>query len=258
MGWGDEIIVSGLARRAQRRDGRPVRVVDGRGRARWNPIWNGNPRFAVPGERAAVQVLASAPGRRPYIARETAQRWVWRDWVCPVGEIHLSAAERQFGRAGRGRVIVEPQLKHAASPNKDWGRVRWQALVAALRRAGHDVVQLGPPGTPLLAGATLIETCDFRAACAVLAQARLAVLPEGGLHHAAASFGTPSIVLFGGYISPRQTGYAHQLNLFTGVEPCGMRRPCPHCRRAMAGIDVERVQADAQTLLAAVPADWPG
>ncbi|WP_326535353.1 glycosyltransferase family 9 protein [Pseudorhodoferax sp.] len=257
MGWGDEIIVSGLARRAQQTDRRPVRVVDGGGRVRWNGIWQGNPRFAAPDAGGPVQRLVSGPGRRPYIARETATRWIFREWVCPVGEIHLDPAERRFGRAGRGRVLVEPHLKAAASPNKDWGRARWTALVAALTGDGWDVVQLGPAGTPLLPGAALVETPGFRAACAVLAQVRLAILPEGGLHHAAAALGTPAIVLFGGFISPSQTGYAHQLNLFSGGEPCGMRRPCRHCRQAMAHIEVERVLAEARALLAAVPEDWP-
>ena len=258
MGYGDELIVSGLARQAQRRDARRVRVLDGRGRARWNAIWRGNPRFAAPGDSGPVQTLASAPGQRPYIVRETAERWVWREFVCPVGEIYLDAAERVFGRAGRGRVVIEPALKPGASPNKQWGARRWVALTDALVRRGVEVVQLGPPGIPLVRGARLIETRDFRAACAVLAQARLAILPEGGLHHAAAALGTPAIVLFGGFVSPRQTGYAHQHNLFTGGEPCGMRRACAHCMQAMARIEVEQVLGEALQLLAAVPEDWAG
>lgn len=262
MGWGDEIIASGLARRAQQTDPRRVRIVDGRGRPRWSAVWDGNPRIERPGRHdgahgsSDVQLLPTAPGLRPYIERETPRRWFWRDWVCPVGEIHLSADERRFGRAGRGRVVVEPQLKNVASPNKQWGSARWAALVAALVRDGHRVAQLGAPGTPLLPGAALIATPSFRAACAVLGQAHLAILPEGGLHHAAAALGTPAIVLFGGFISPRVTGYAHQLNLFTGDEPCGMRTRCAHCARAMARIEVDRVLDDARRLLAAVPDDW--
>ncbi len=256
MGWGDEIIVSGLARRAQQSDPRRVRVVDAKGRPRWSAIWDHNPRFARPGEPGAVQLHTSAPGRRPYIERETSRRWLWRDWVCPVGEIHLGVAEQSFGGAGRGLVIVEPRLKDGASPNKQWGRSRWAQLVAALRRDGHRVAQLGAPGTLLLPGAELIATRSFREACALVAQARLAILPEGGLHHAAAALGTPAIVLFGGFISPRQTGYAHQLNLFTGDAPCGMRSRCAHCARAMARIEVEQVLGHARLLLGAVPEDW--
>lgn len=248
MGWGDEIIVTGLARRMQRRDPRPVRVLDRKGRARWSDIWSGNPRLAAPGPGVA-QVLASGPGLRPYIARETATRWVWRDWVCPVGEIHLTAGERAFATPFAGRVLLEPNLKPGASPNKDWGWTRWQGLADALARQGQRVAQLAPPGARLLAGVDPIRTPSFRAACAVLAQARLAVLPEGGLHHAAAALGTPSIVIFGGYISPAQTGYPHQANLFTGGTPCGMRRPCRHCAQAMARITADAVLAEVRLLL---------
>ena len=90
----------------------------------------------------------------------------------------------------------------------------------------------------------------------MLSQSRLAVLPEGGLHHAAAASGTPSIVIFGGFISPRQTGYLHQSNLFTGGDPCGMRHRCSHCKRAMDRITVEEVLEKASLLIRA-SADRP-
>jgi len=250
MGWGDEIMVTGIARRLQEKDPAPVRVHDKHGRPRWSEIWNGNPRLAPPGFEGRVQVVVNGPGRRPYIERETARRWHWRDWICPVGEIHLGAPERAFAAAHAGKVILEPRLKPEASRNKDWGEARWARLARALAREGHAVAQFGPPGGGL-PGVETIATASFRLACAVLSRARLAVLPEGGLHHAAAAFGTPTIVIFGGYISPRQTGYPHQLNLFTGERPCGMRMHCEHCRDAMRRIDVDDVVAKSLALIAA-------
>ncbi len=249
MGWGDEIIVTGLAKRMQRHDPRPVRVLDRKGRPRWSDIWSGNPRLSAPGQRGNVQILASSPGLRDYIASESDTRWVWREWVCPVGEIHLTPAEQAFAAPFAGRVLLEPNLKPGASPNKDWGWARWQTLADTLARGGQRVAQFAPPGARLLAGIEPIRTPGFRAACAVLAHARLAILPEGGLHHAAAALGTPSIVLFGGFISPAQTGYPHQANLFTGGTPCGMRRPCRHCAQAMGRITAEAVLAEAGLLL---------
>ena len=83
----------------------------------------------------------------------------------------------------------------------------------------------------------------------MLATARLAILPEGGLHHAAAALGVPSIVLFGGFISPRQTGYPHQVNVFTGGTPCGWRVRCGHCAAAMKKIEPERILDRALSLL---------
>jgi hypothetical protein len=251
MGWGDEIMLTGIARRLQEKDPAPVRVHDKRGRARWSEIWNGNPRLARPDFEGRVQVVVNGPGRRPYIARETAARWFWRDWICPVGEIHLDEKERAFAARHAGKVIVEPELKSEASRNKDWGRERWVALARALSQKGHAVAQFATPGSAPLPGVETIRTATFRHACAVLARARLAVLPEGGLHHAAAALGTPTVVLFGGYISPRQTGYAHQLNLFTGGTPCGMRARCPHCRDAMRRIGIDEVVAKSLMLIAA-------
>lgn len=250
MGWGDEIIVSGVARRMHEQLRRRVRVLDKKGRPRWHPIWDHNPRLAPPGWRGEVQVTTNGPGRRSYIARETATRWIWRDWVCPVGEIHLTARERAFGAAHAGRVILEPNLTPKASPNKDWGWKRWTELARLLRTEGYAVTQLGPAGTRLLPGADLVETRRFRDACAVLARASVAVLPEGGLHHAAAALGAPTVVIFGGFISPRQTGYPHQVSLYGGGEPCGRRPRCAHCAAIMARIDPAAVAARASSLVA--------
>ena len=148
-------------------------------------------------------------------------------------------------------MILEPRLKPAASPNKDWGWQRWAELARRLDRHGLRVAQFGGPSTRPLPGAEVIACASFREACAVLSRARLAVLPEGGLHHAAAALGTPAIVIFGGFISPRQTGYLHQLNLFTGGAPCGMRKRCRHCEQAMRRIEVDEVVARSLLLVAA-------
>jgi ADP-heptose:LPS heptosyltransferase len=214
-----------------------VAVCDRRGNLRWHAIWENNPHIAMPTEdMSRAQVLVTGPGTRPYIAGRSDRQWVWRDYQCPAGEIYFSAAELGFGRRHAGQVIIEPNIKANASPNKDWGMLRWLALVALLRRKGVTPVQLGPAGTRVLPGADFVETANFRDACAVLANARGAVLPEGGLHHAAAAVGTPAVVIFGGYISPRQTGYPAQENIFTGGQPCGMRVPCRHCAEAMQEI----------------------
>jgi glycosyl transferase family 9 (putative heptosyltransferase) len=251
LGWGDEIIVTGVARRLQERNPRPVLVLDRLGRPRWHPAWEGNPRFARPGWKDPVQAVTNGPGARPYIERETFDRWIWREWICPVGEIRISDAERAPWANRAERVILEPNLTPKASPNKDWGWDRWSQAALLLQRAGHRVTQVGPAGIRRLAGAELVETRTFREACAVLSLAHLAILPEGGLHHAAAALGVPTVVIFGGFISPRQTGYAHQVNLCVGGEPCGMRRPCRHCADAMRRIDPELVIDRGAALLRA-------
>lgn len=241
MGWGDEIMVTGVARRLQEKNPLRVRVLDKRGKARWHEIWQGNPRIAPPDFAGPVQKVTNGPGRRPYIERETKERWIWREWDCPVGEIYLTPKERAFGARYPDRLILEPTLKPRASLNKDWGWARWNTLVQQLLRRGYPVAQLGSSATPALPNVELIRTAGFREAAAVLAASRLAILPEGGLHHAAAALGVPAIVIFGGFISPEQTGYADHVNLYAGGKPCGMRIPCQHCVEAMNAILPERI-----------------
>lgn len=248
-------MVSGMARRLQRSNGLPVRVLDRHGRLRWSSVWDHNPRFATPEYQGKVQVLVNGPGERGYIAGRSRVGWVWREWICPLGEIHLSEEECDFGSRYKGRILLEPSIKPKASPNKDWGWQRWCRLAEKLRSMGHLVSQFVSPHRPPLPGAELIKTKTFRQACAVLANARLAILPEGGLHHASAAFGTATIVVFGGYISPAQTGYAHHVNLFSGGVPCGRRLRCSHCEESMDRISVDHVLRESVSLLRVIRLD---
>ena len=228
MGYGDEIMVTGEARRRQEA---------------------GDPRIATPEAVARgldVQTIVNGPGCRPYIdyGRTTATCWAYTDWRATPGELY--DIER---RKPQDYVIVEPHIKAKASPNKDWGWERWQALVG---RLDLDWVQLGPPSTRLLDGVRHIETATFLAACRALTGARAAVLPEGGPHHAAAALGVSGVVIFGAMTSPANTGYDLHVNLFEpadGASPCGMRVPCGHCARAMASIEPETVASHLEQLL---------
>lgn len=259
MGYGDEIMVTGEARRRQEAgDPRPVAVLDRHGTPRRHPLWAGNPRIATPEAVARgvpVQTIVNGPGCRPYIdyGRTTATCWAYTDWRATPGELY--DIER---RKPQDYVIVEPHIKAKASPNKDWGWERWQALIG---RLDLDWVQLGPPSTRLLDGVRHIETATFLAACRALTGARAAVLPEGGPHHAAAALGVPAVVIFGAMTSPANTGYDRHVNLVEPADgvpagrslseggPCGMRVPCGHCARAMASIEPETVASHLEQLL---------
>jgi ADP-heptose:LPS heptosyltransferase len=245
VGWGDELMAAGQARREQARLGTSDKVLicDRLGAIREHAAWANNPRIATRSDRVSGKWprVTNGPGARPYIAEKHDSHWVWREWDCPDPEIYLTADERKFGERFSPDVVIEPNLKAKASPNKDWGRARWQELADLLQAAGRAVYQLGPAGTQVLRGAFLIETPTLRHACAVLARAQAAILPEGGLHHSAAALGVPAVVIFGGFISPRQTGHAGQVSLFTGGKPCGARSACAHCADAMAAITPSEV-----------------
>lgn len=238
MGMGDELIAAGQARALHALDGRKVIIRDRHDRIRWHELWRNNPAIISPHDRAhKAHEIKNGPGARPYIAAKSDTRWTWKEFTCTPAALHFFPDEIELSaRQGRPDIVIEPMLKAKASPNKDWGRPRWEALVGLMRRAGMRPVQLGTAGTQRLHGCDFIETPSFRLACAVLARARACVVPEGGLHHAAAALSVPAVVIYGGYISPRQTGYESQANLFTGGEPCGMRIPCEHCTAAMEQI----------------------
>ena len=90
-------------------------------------------------------------------------------------------------------------------------------------------------------------------ACAILEHAALYIGNEGGLHHAPAALGVPAVVIFGGYITPWNTGYDGHINLYADhpLSPCGERLPCDHCRVCMASIKPAAVAEAALSLLGA-------
>lgn len=247
MGYGDELMVTGHVREMQRTDPRKVRLDYGK--RLWNEVFDHNPRIAHGSDRDVQVYYPRVNGLRPYASSKSDVRWGWRKYKPPVGEIFFQPDEIAFAAKYSPGVVIEPNLKSRASPNKDWGAERWKRLVALLRAEGIKPVQLGPSGTHVVEGASLIETRSFRWACAVLARAKAAVLSEGGLHHAAAVVGVRAVVIYGGYISPEQTGYDLHVNLFTGGTPCGWRTPCKHCADAMAAISPELVLEKLKEIL---------
>lgn len=239
MGFGDEIMAAGEARRLHEIDPRPVVILDRKGRPRSHPLWQANPRIAQ-ANGPGVQSHVNGPGCRPYVESIAPDRFVFRSDYRPTpGELFPTAAEQVFAEPFAGAVVVEPNIKERASPNKRWPWEYWQAVVAA--RPDLPWLQMGPPGTRRLAGVRSVETPSFRHAAAVMATARAAVLPDGGLHHAAAAFGIPAVVIFGAFIDPAITGYSDRhTNLWRSHRPdggsCGRRTPCAGCAGVMASI----------------------
>lgn len=255
MGIGDEIMVTGQARQLQELDSHKVGVIGKDGKPRWHFIWQNNPRIARPGVDHIYQPLVNHSGRRPYVERYNKEKWWYTNWKVIPGEIYLSKSELTFGVRYSGKIIIEPNIKAYASQNKSWGFDNFQRLV-----------HLSPDlpwaqfsyGQKLLQGVGVIETRDFRHACAVMNFARAYVGPDGGLHHAAAAFGVPGVVIFGGMISPLNTGYECHINMVgkceRGLHPCGMRIDNLCCRKAMNSITPEDITCQLDLVLSQRPA----
>lgn len=240
MGIGDELMVTGMAREAQRRDPRKVRILYEK-KQRWHPIWDNNPRIAKPEEKGDFQILKPRQDYlRPYCSMKTPEQWTWKAYRPPVGEIYFAFHEKPFGNLHAGAIVFANTLKRGASPNKQWGRDRWESLAIKMAKHGR-LISMGEERIELLAGVEFVQT-SIRQAAAVVASARLVICGEGAMHHIAAAVGTPAVVIYGGYISPECTGYDGQVAFFRGGGlGCGMRVPCQHCADAMASITPEEV-----------------
>jgi hypothetical protein len=251
MGMGDEIMAAGRAETLYQSTRFPVAVTDSKGRVRWSEMWDGNPAL----DPNSPQKLVDCPGHRAYIERWIGRRVVFRQEHRPrAGKIFLAQGElawaAQLGLPDEF-ILVEPTIAPKSSPNKQWGRANWEKLVSLLTL---PVYQMGPDdGRITLPGAHRIMTPTARHAAAIVARARLLVLPEGGLHHIAASFGRRAVVIFGAFTPPLVTGYDFHTNIAVETPEgyCGRYEPCSHCAAAMATISPEHVAGLAGVMLAA-------
>lgn len=217
----------------------------------WGPfseiIFRNNPNIATHGteHRPDVEWIAHHKGHRLYSHHDRVNnRWIWHyDFRPTPGQLFFSAQEIAFAECvGSGSVLIEPNLPwhKPAAVNKDWGLANYQAVADRLMADGYDVVQFRA-GRDRLKGVRVINDGTFREALAALARMRLAIVPEGGLHHGAAAVGTRAVVLFGAWAAPEVTGYPTHMNIARDGHACGTIGPCLHCKGAMKDISVEEV-----------------
>ena len=241
MGAGDWLMAAGEARALHEKTGKPVAIVDARGRAQWVDLWNGIP-YILPRVVPGCATVLSGSGMRPYIAMKTTGRWRWKPYQPKPAEVRFTLDEQMLAAKQAGRVMIEPNVKNIGHTNKAWFWSSWQALVDSMPET--QFVQCLQGGTQALAGDNVhhVLTLTFRDAMAVLSRSVALVTTEGGLMHAAAAVGTPAVVLWSEFISPDVTGYKMHTNLRHAGNPCGMRVNCPSCRRSMAAITVDEVR----------------
>lgn len=243
-------MATGMARGAAAR-GKRIAFGDGR-KLIWGPFcdeaFRFNPNIArtIDGD---VEWIPYYKGHRIY-NKPGAGRWIWNlDFKATPGEFYFDDTERAF-TIPRDGVLIEPNVPwhKSIALNKDWGVSRYQLVADYLRhQAGVRVFQFSY-GKRRLAGVEVIPVSTFRQAAAALAGITFAIVPEGGLHHAAAAVGTKAIVIFGAFIPPAVTGYDSHVNLTGDFEFCGSLKTCAHCRVALNRITVEEVYDHAAKL----------
>ena len=197
--------------------GRKIAIGSADHRWYWSPVFDNNPIIATPKEIRGGHVdwIVNSAGCRPYIDYDamekpikTAPRFFYNE-IGPLtpGEIYLSDESTVTGQY----IVVEPHVKDGCvSPNKSWGFDRFQSVVKSC--PGIRFVQ-PDYGAAILEGVEPVVTKGFLNACSLIRDATGYLGNEGGLHHAAAAVDTPSVVIFGGYHSPKVTGYSNHINL---------------------------------------------
>ena len=244
MGYGDEVMATGMARGAAAR-GKVIGFGDGR-HIFWGPhceeVYRHNPNIARSDKDPNIEWIHFwHRGKRPNFT-QVGTRHVWNyDWKATPGEFFFDEAEKKL-TAYRGGVLIEPNVPwfKSVANNKDWGFSRYQLVCDQLRAQGVEVWQISY-GQKRLKGARVLMVSSYREMAASLCSVDVIVCPEGGMSHAAAAVGMPAVVLFGGYPAPQVTGYDIHTNLTGGVEPCGSFVDCPHCADAMRRISVDEV-----------------
>jgi len=242
MGLGDEIMALGRAERLYEQTGRPVSILTMTEAPREHDAWRGNPAWVHQGGKR----LIDGGGARPYITAWHGRRAIFNlEYRARAGRVYLTDEERAACTLKPPYAIVSPELKKEASPNKDWGKKNWEAVI---RDFPCPVYQLLPDSkTKPIAGAIPYNTPTFRAALAAIERAALVMAAEGGTHHMAASMRVPAVVVFGAFVPPSVTGYDFHYNIAVETDEgyCGRWEPCGHCRAAMESIKPESVREKA-------------
>jgi hypothetical protein len=245
MGLGDWLMASGDAKEANERTGKKVKLGDGV-RMSWDgQVFANNPRMASNSDTNVVWVK-NYQGHRPYLKGTKNGRMLFNDDYKPrAGEIYFSQSEKKnIDKIDKDYIIVEPNVKrvYAHTVNKAWHG--WEELFK------HDLPWLQLGDVSVKRYTNWKETATFRDALQILSKAKLFVGTDGGLHHAAAALGIPSVVIWTGFTSPRHLGYDTHRNIHDGSEPCGTYNSvCRHCLLKSQAITVEQV-------LDAVNTEW--
>lgn len=211
-----------------------------------------------------VHFVEHYPGNRVYIDKHksNSSKLHFLDLSSHVlfnYQMHWSAPEasriNDLRYRYRNHIIIEPKIKATtSSSNKDWGLPKYMELAEILNKRGFKILEIGSDvNEKKFLNSEFCITDNFRDACLLLSSVSCYVGPEGGLHHAAALLGTPAVVIFGGFISPKVTGYSEHINFYiddsTHPYGCGNLKNCMHCKDAMKLIEVEHVLSKVLNLL---------
>ena len=140
-------------------------------------------------------------------------------------------------------IAIQSTGNLAHTQNKNWSVEKFEEVVSALRQ-NYSIAQFGAQDDPpLKADVNLCGKLSLRQVVVALRECRGFVGQEGFLMHAAAASEVPSVIVYGGFVAPWQTGYEGNTNIYNPVPcaPCWLVGPCPNSKRCMEEISSEQV-----------------
>lgn len=260
MGVGDALMASGEVRvKRKKKPDHKFLIGDGL-RWYWNEVFDHNP-FIIKGteinKHKDICWINNYEGNRPYRKYGNdlpKDNYNWNENFKPKrGEIFFSEKENRLAefaisnvrkKIGKKKLIfIEPHVKKRLGyQNRDWGINKWQDVVLKLKKY-FEFIQITYGNNRLLEGCINIHDLNFRSSVAILSKCDLFLGTEGGMHHAAAATKKKGVVIFGGHISPKITGYDSHNNIYVDLKesPCGSKNICNHCKKCMDTISGEMI-----------------
>ena len=275
MGFGDEIMTTGFARLAKKKHPE-AQIVIGDLKKNYfydNIIFKNNPNITDKKNYQKSKktiCLNTYPGQRPYVKSWNEKRIFWNENFKTIrGDLYfdkkelliakkafdkiLNEWESKTNKNFQGIVFIEPSRKDKeystdnkknfflGERNKCWINERWQEVIDSLKNEILFIQTIHSESSKL--DGTFKFKSDFRTACALMSFCDCFLGWEGGFSHAAAALNKKAVVLFGGWIHPRTTGYDLHSNIYIDIEgsPCGMRDSCKHCEECRNLITTKEV-----------------
>jgi Glycosyltransferase family 9 (heptosyltransferase) len=141
-------------------------------------------------------------------------------------------------------IAIQSTGNSAHTELKNWSVEKFQEVAAALRQR-YAIVQFGLCGDPPLdVDLNLCGKLTARQLFVAIGECLCLVGQEGFLVHVAAAKGIPSVVVYGGFSAPWQTGYEWNYNLYNPLPcaPCWLwGKQCPYSKRCMNEISSQQV-----------------
>lgn len=148
-------------------------------------------------------------------------------------------------------VALQSTAKVSFTSYKNWIPGRMEAVATGIGDRGYRI-QLGTPDDlPLPVDRHYQGQLSIRQSLYLLSKVQLFIGLEGALMHGAKALNVPTLVVFGGYIHPQNSGYPGTTGIKSSLPcaPCLKTAGCQYNHRCMKDIEVEQVQDHIKQLL---------